>query len=79
MIGDPKDSGERSLNTAETVVEWTERVRRQVSAFVSFEGVNAATLVNNQFQGKGWVATAIDGAHWTLVLVIEAVVIMLLV
>ena len=38
-----------------------------------------ATLVNNQFQGKNWVATAIDGAHWTLVLVIEAVVIMLLV
>jgi len=38
-----------------------------------------ATLVNNQFQGKGWVATAIDGGHWTLVLVIEAVVIMLLV
>lgn len=37
-----------------------------------------ATIVNNQFQGKGWVATAIDGGHWTLVLVIEAVVIMAL-
>jgi hypothetical protein len=37
-----------------------------------------ATVVNNQFQGKNWVATAIDGGHWTLVLVIEAVVIMLL-
>ena len=47
MIGDPRDSGERTLNSAETVSDWTERVRRQVSAFVSFEGPNAATVVNN--------------------------------
>ncbi len=47
MIGDPRDSGERTLNSAETVAEWTERVKRQVSAFVSFEGDNAATVVNN--------------------------------
>jgi tyrosyl-tRNA synthetase len=47
MIGDPRDSGERTLNSAETVADWTERVRRQVSAFVSFEGDNAAQLVNN--------------------------------
>lgn len=37
-----------------------------------------ATVVNNQFQGKSLTATVIDGAHWTLVLVIEAVVIMAL-
>ena len=47
MIGDPKDSGERTLNSAETVQAWTENVRRQVSAFVKFEGDNAATVVNN--------------------------------
>jgi tyrosyl-tRNA synthetase len=47
MIGDPRDSGERTLNAAETVAEWTDKVRRQVSGFVSFEGHNAATLVNN--------------------------------
>ena len=47
MIGDPKDSGERSLNSLDTVKEWTERVRTQVSAFVSFDGDNAATVVNN--------------------------------
>ena len=47
MIGDPKDSGERTLNSLETVKDWSERVRRQVSAFVSFEGGNAATVVNN--------------------------------
>jgi tyrosyl-tRNA synthetase len=47
MIGDPKDSGERTLNSLDTVKDWTERVRRQVSGFVSFEGDSAATLVNN--------------------------------
>ena len=47
MIGDPRDSGERTLNSLDTVKEWTERVRRQVSRFVSFEGDNAATTVNN--------------------------------
>lgn len=47
MIGDPRDSGERTLNSLDTVKEWTERVRQQVSRFVSFEGANAATTVNN--------------------------------
>ncbi len=47
MIGDPKDSGERSLNTVETVQDWVERVRRQIEPFLSFEGANAATMVNN--------------------------------
>ena len=47
MIGDPRDSGERTLNSLDTVKEWTERVRQQVSRFVSFEGPNAATTVNN--------------------------------
>ena len=47
MIGDPRDSGERTLNSLDTVKEWTERVRQQVSRFVSFEGDNAATTVNN--------------------------------
>lgn len=47
MVGDPRDSGERTLNPIETVHEWTERLRRQVSAFVAFDGDNAATVVNN--------------------------------
>jgi tyrosyl-tRNA synthetase len=47
MIGDPKESGERTLNSLDTVKDWTEKVRTQVSAFVSFDGPNAATVVNN--------------------------------
>ena len=34
-----------------------------------------ATVVNNQFQQRNWVATLIDGGHWSLVLMIEGVVI----
>ena len=47
MIGDPRDTGERTLNSLDTVKDWTERVRQQVSRFVTFEGSNAATTVNN--------------------------------
>ncbi|MCW2853390.1 MAG: tyrosyl-tRNA synthetase [Nocardioides sp.] len=47
MIGDPRDSGERTLNSTETVAEWVQRVRRQIEPFLSFEGDNAATMVNN--------------------------------
>jgi tyrosyl-tRNA synthetase len=47
MIGDPKEAGERVMNTPETVAEWVERVRRQIEPFLSFEGENAATMVNN--------------------------------
>ena len=47
MIGDPKESAERTLNSVDTVKDWTERVRAQVTPFVSFEGSNAASIVNN--------------------------------
>src|SRR5690348_10470420 len=47
MIGDPKESGERTLNTLDTVKDWVERVRRQIEPYLSFDGDNAATMVNN--------------------------------
>lgn len=47
LIGDPKESGERTLNSKEVVAEWVERIEAQVSRFVSFEGEAAATVVNN--------------------------------
>ncbi|MCW2795300.1 tyrosine--tRNA ligase [Nocardioides sp.] len=47
MIGDPRDSGERILNSLDTVKEWVERVRHQIEPFLSFDGANAATMVNN--------------------------------
>ncbi|HYG94742.1 MAG TPA: tyrosine--tRNA ligase [Nocardioides sp.] len=47
MIGDPKESGERTLNSPDTVKDWTERERGQIEPFLAFEGENAATMVNN--------------------------------
>ncbi len=47
MIGDPKESGERILNSAETVSIWVERIRAQVEKYVDFSGDNAARIVNN--------------------------------
>lgn len=47
MIGDPRDVGERSMLSAETVADNVERIRGQLASFVSFEGDNAAVMVNN--------------------------------
>jgi tyrosyl-tRNA synthetase len=58
LIGDPKPTAERVLQSKETVREWVERIRAQVARYVSFTGPNAATIVNN----LDWTAplTAID-------------------
>ena len=47
LIGDPRPTAERTLNTRETVEEWVQRLRTQVERFLSFEGENAARIVNN--------------------------------
>ncbi len=47
LIGDPKMTGERKMNDAEQVGQWAERLREQVSRYVSFEGDNGAIVVNN--------------------------------
>lgn len=47
LIGDPKPSAERTLNAHDTVAEWVGYLQHQVSRFLSFEGENAARLVNN--------------------------------
>jgi tyrosyl-tRNA synthetase len=47
MIGDPKEAGERQMNSLDTVKQWSGGVQRQLERFLSFEGSNAATVVNN--------------------------------
>ncbi|PHM67025.1 tyrosine--tRNA ligase [Xenorhabdus stockiae] len=48
LIGDPSfKATERKLNTEDTVKEWVEKIRNQVSPFLSFEGENGAELANN--------------------------------
>lgn len=47
LVGDPRPTAERTLNTRETVAEWVAILRAQVERFLSFEGENAARIVNN--------------------------------
>lgn len=47
MIGDPKQTGERTMNPAEVVEEWTAGLSEQVKKYVDFSGSNAAIVVNN--------------------------------
>lgn len=69
LIGDPRMSGERTLNPKSVVAEWTARLRSQIEPFLSFEGDNGALMVNN----LDWTAelSAIDllrdiGKHFRL-------------
>ncbi len=54
MIGDPRDIGERSLNDADTVANWTERIRGQLERFVDFDGSPTGAIVENNLE---WTAT----------------------
>jgi tyrosyl-tRNA synthetase len=47
LIGDPKPTAERKLNDPSIVAGWVERLRSQIEPFLSFEGPNAAIMVNN--------------------------------
>ncbi len=48
LIGDPKESGERTLNETEVVHAWVERIRAQLERFFDFDAPsNAAVMVNN--------------------------------
>ena len=47
LIGDPRPTAERTLNTPEVVNEWVGYLQAQVTRFLSAEGDNAVTLVNN--------------------------------
>lgn len=47
LIGDPKEAGERVMNSTDVVAGWVDRIREQVARYVSFKGDNAAVLVNN--------------------------------
>jgi tyrosyl-tRNA synthetase len=48
MIGDPREVGERTMQPADIVAEWTGRIRGQLERFVDFgAGETAAVTANN--------------------------------
>lgn len=46
-VGDPRPTAERTLNDPETIARWVTRLRAQIEPYLSFEGDNAAIMVNN--------------------------------
>ena len=70
QIGDPRDSGERAMNTADTVELWSERIRGQLERFVDFDASPSGAVVENNLT---WTAPlgAIDflrdvGKHFSV-------------
>lgn len=53
MIGDPRDTGERTMNTAETVAEWAGRIRGQLERFVEFDDSPTGAVVENNLSWTG--------------------------
>lgn len=47
LIGDPKMTGERTLNDAQIVQQWSSKLKLQLEKFFDFNGPHAAKLVNN--------------------------------
>ncbi len=53
MIGDPRDVGERTLHTADTVAEWADRIRGQLERFVDFDGSPTGAVIADNLSWTG--------------------------
>ncbi|MGU3651515.1 tyrosine--tRNA ligase [Mycolicibacterium sp. A43C] len=53
MIGDPRDSGERTMQTVDTVAEWADRIRGQLERFVEFDESATGAVVENNLSWTG--------------------------
>lgn len=47
LIGDPRQSGERTLNPKDVVARWAERLRAQIGGILQTEGDNPVRFVSN--------------------------------
>ena len=47
LIGDPRDSGERTMNTVDTVAAWSDRIRGQLERFVDLGDPATGAVVEN--------------------------------
>ncbi|WP_214368024.1 tyrosine--tRNA ligase [Pseudonocardia sp. H11422] len=53
MIGDPRDTGERTLQTTDVVAEWANRIRGQLERFVEFDPSPTGALVVDNLDWTG--------------------------
>jgi tyrosyl-tRNA synthetase len=56
MIGDPRDTGERTMNSLDTVAEWSDRIRGQLERFVHFDDSPTGAIVENNLSWTGQVS-----------------------
>ncbi|MBS1694431.1 MAG: tyrosine--tRNA ligase [Actinobacteria bacterium] len=57
MIGDPRDTGERTLNSADTVADWAGRIRGQLERFVEFDASPTGAIIENNLNWTGPLST----------------------
>lgn len=53
QIGDPRDVGERALQSTDTVAEWVGRIRGQLERFVDFDGSPTGAVIANNLDWTG--------------------------
>ena len=53
FIGDPRDVGERTMNSADTVAEWAGRIRSQLERFVEFDESPTGAIIANNLDWTG--------------------------
>jgi len=53
MVGDPRDVGERTLQSVDVVAEWSERIRGQLERFVDFDDSPTGAVIANNLDWTG--------------------------
>ncbi|QIS02603.1 tyrosine--tRNA ligase [Nocardia brasiliensis] len=70
LIGDPRDVGERTMNSNDTVRDWSERIRSQLERFVDLDDSSTGAVVVNNMEWTGQLS-AVDflrdiGKHFSV-------------
>ncbi|MEU0876762.1 tyrosine--tRNA ligase [Nocardia brasiliensis] len=70
LIGDPRDVGERTMNSNDTVRDWSDRIRSQLERFVDLDDSSTGAVVVNNMDWTGQLS-AVDflrdvGKHFSV-------------
>ena len=57
LIGDPRDVGERTMNSTDTVAEWAGRIRSQLERFVDLDDSPTGAVIANNMDWTGQLST----------------------
>lgn len=70
LIGDPRDAGERSINSSDVVAEWAESIGSQLERFVDFDDSSTGAIIEDNMNWTGRLS-AVDllrdvGKHFSV-------------